>query len=266
VAWQYGAVTIPTGSGKSSGELRVFGIGYQDVRALAKTDNRAAAVRSGADRFSDINIGNIGVHYLHQVDTGSSGTFDFLLWGVGQFGQWGVQSHRAGALAAEAGWQPKAAWKPWLRVAYNYGSGDGNPNDSHHNSFFQILPTPRIYARFPFYNMENSNDASVVVLLRPTAKVTMRSDVRSLWLSSRRDLWYSGGGAFQPRTFGYTGRPSSGLRGLANVWDISADYRATPHWGLGFYYGHAWGKGVLHSIYPKQPNGDFGYTELLYRF
>ena len=27
-----------------------------------------------------------------------------------------------------------------------------------------------------------------------------------------------------------------------------------------------WGKGVLRSIYPKQPNGDFGYTELLYRF
>jgi hypothetical protein len=267
VAWQYGALTLATGSGKSSGDLRIFGLGYQDARAVAKTDNRAAATRNGADRFSNINIGTIGMHYLHQLDAGAAGTFDWLVWGAAQFGQWGVQQHRAGALVLETGWQPHGiAWKPWFRAGYTYGSGDGNPNDNRHGSFFQVLPTPRIYARFPFYNMENSNDASGVVILRPIAKLTLRSDVHSLWLSSRKDSWYSGGGAFQPRTFGYTGRPSGGLRGLANVWDASADYRVSPHWGVGFYYGHAWGKGVLHSIYPKQPNGDFGYTELLYRF
>jgi hypothetical protein len=32
------------------------------------------------------------------------------------------------------------------------------------------------------------------------------------------------GGAFQPKTFGITGRSSSGNRGLANVLDIRADY------------------------------------------
>jgi hypothetical protein len=267
VAWQYGALTLSTGNGKSSGDLRIFGLGYQDVRAVAKTDNRAATVRAGADRLANINIGTVGMHYLHQYDAGTAGTFDLLAWGAAQFGQWGVQSHRAGALVLETGWQPHGvAWKPWFRAGYTYGSGDGNPNDARHNSFFQVLPTPRIYARFPFYNMENTNDASAVVVLRPTPKITVRSDARALWLSSRRDLWYGGGGAFQPRTFGYQGRTSNGLRGLANVWDASADYRVSPHWGLGFYYGHAWGKGVLHSIYPKHPNGDFGYTELLYRF
>jgi hypothetical protein len=267
VAWQYGALTLATGGGKSSGDLRLFGLGYQDVRAVAKSDNRVAAIRNGADRFSNINIGTFGMHYLHQLDAGSSGTFDWLFWGAAQFGQWGVQSHRAGALAAEAGWQPRqAAWKPWVRTGYAYASGDGNPGDAHHNSFFQVLPTPRIYARFPFYNLENINDAFLMVVLRPSSKVTIRSDARALWLSSRRDLWYQGGGAFQPRTFGFTGRPSGGRRGLANLWDASADYRVSPHWGVGLYYGHAWGKGVLHSIYPKHPNGDFGYTELLYRF
>jgi len=32
-----------------------------------------------------------------------------------------------------------------------------------------------------------------------------------LWLSSSRDLWYAGGGAFDNHLFGYTGRPSFGL-------------------------------------------------------
>lgn len=267
VAWEYGAMTVPTGSGKSSGDLRIFGLGYQDVRAVTKTDNRGLAVRGGADRFANINIGTVGMHYLHQLDAGASGTFDWLVWGAAQFGQWGVQQHRAGALALEAGWQPHAtAWKPWFRIGYAYGSGDGNPNDTRHNSFFQVLPTPRIYARFPFYNMENSNDASAMLVLRPSLKVTLRTDVRALRLSSRHDLWYQGGGAFQPRSFGFVGRASGGLRGLANLWDASADYRASAHWGIGLYYGHAWGKGVLHSIYPRHPNGDFGYAELLYRF
>lgn len=51
--------------------------------------------------------------------------------------------------------------------------------------------------------------------------------------------------AFQPQTFGYTGRPSSGNRGLANVWDLSADYQVTHSFSTTLYYGHAWGKGVI---------------------
>jgi hypothetical protein len=266
VNWEYGAATLQTGAKQSAGELRIFGLGYQDYRAVNKTDNRAAAIRGGADRFSDINIGSFGAHYLHSFETATSGTFDLLLWGVGQVGSWGVQRHRAAAFAAEAGWQPRMAWRPWLRLGYDFGSGDGNANDGEHNTFFQVLPTPRIYARFPFWNQENSNDASAMLILRPSAKLTLRSEGHWLWLASRNDLWYSGGGAFQPHSFGYTGRPANGNRGLADVWDLSADYTVSRHWALGLYYGHAWGGGVMKSIYPSGPNSDFGYSELTFRF
>ena len=266
VNWEYGAFTVATGSGRSNGELRLFGLGYQDERAVTKTDNRPAALRGGADRLQNINIGTFGLHYIHALQTEHAGTFDFLLWLAGQAGTWGVQDHRAGALATEVGWQPNAAWRPWLRLAYDMGSGDGNPNDTTHNTFFQVLPTPRSYARFPFWNLENMNDASAILILRPSPKLTVRSEGHALWLASRKDLWYQGGGAFQPRTFGYVGRPSNGNRGLADVWDLSADYSISPHWALGFYYGHAWGRGVVKAIYPSGPDGDFGYTELTFRF
>ena len=91
--------------------------------------------------------------------------------------------------------------------------------------------------------------------LRPVSKLGLRSEVHTLRLASASDLWYLGGGAFQPQTFGYTGRPSNGNRGLANVWDLSADYPLTRYLAATLYYGHAWGKGVISAIYPKDANG-----------
>ena len=75
--------------------------------------------------------------------------------------------------------------------------------------------------------MMNNEDFYGTLNLRPASKLALRSEVHALRLANAADLWYSGGGAFQPQTFGYTGRPSNGSRGLANVWDISADYQVT---------------------------------------
>jgi alginate export protein len=76
-----------------------------------------------------------------------------------QTGSWGNLKQHAGAAVGEAGWQPPVkVLKPWLSAGYSYGSGDDNPNDTRHGTFFQVLPTPRQYARFPFYNMMNNED------------------------------------------------------------------------------------------------------------
>jgi hypothetical protein len=85
-------------------------------------------------------------------------------------------------------------------------------------------------------------------------------------LANRNDLWYSGGGAFQPWTFGYTGRPSNGQSGLATLYDLSADYNVTGHVAIGTYYGHAAGKLVLQSIYPQGRNANLGFLELTFKF
>ena len=94
-----------------------------------------------------------------------------------------------------------------------------------------MLTTPRQYARFPFYNMMNNEDFYGAVNVRPVSKLLVRSEGHALRLASGSDLWYSGGGAFQPQTFGYQGRPANGSRSLANVWDISGDYQITRSFG-----------------------------------
>jgi hypothetical protein len=262
----YGALTGQVGGKKSAGEWRVFGLGYQDLRdGVLKTDNRPAPVRN-ADT-AHINIGTFGGHYVHTLET-RAGQLDALAWVALQSGAWGKLNQRAGAFAAEAGWQPKflAGLKPWFRGGYDYGSGDKNAGDSTHGTFFQVLPTPRVYARFPFFNMMNNRDVFGELQVRPSKKITIRSDVHSLRLANRNDLWYSGGGAFQPWTFGYTGRPSNGQSGLATLYDLSADYNVNGHVAVGTYYGYAAGKLVPQSIYPQGKNASFGFLELTFKF
>jgi hypothetical protein len=262
----YGAYTRSVHAGQNSGELRVFALGYIDHRTLVlKTDNRSTAIRA-AD-LGKIEIATWGADYVHVINTTNAGKFDFLAWGAVQTGAWGDQTQRAGAFVGEAGWKPPVrVLKPWLSAGYSYGSGDGNPSDSRHGTFFQVLTTPRQYARFPFYNMMNNEDFYGAVNASPTPKLTLRTEAHALRLASASDLWYLGGGAFQPKTFGFTGRPSNGNRGLANVWDISGDYQINRYFGATLYYGHAWGKSVIEKIYPKDADGMLAYLETNVRF
>jgi hypothetical protein len=179
-----------------------------------------------------------------------------------------VQTQRAGAFDIEGGFQPKILpkLKPWLRAGYSWSSGDGNPNDNTHGTFFQILPTPRPYDRFPFFNMMNNQDNFGILILRPHAKVTLSSEFHALRLTNANDFWYSGGGVFQPWTLGYTGRATSGRKSLANLYDTNAEYRVNRKITLTAYIGYAQGLAVMEQIYPKGKDGRFGYLEFMYRF
>ena len=262
----YGAWTRQLGGRANTGEWRVFALGYHDYRdGVLKTDNRLLATRR-ADTES-IKVATYGGHYLRIAETGA-GPVDVLAWGALQTGSWGTLAQRAGAFAAEVGWQPPLLQRlePWIRGGYDYGSGDGDATDETHGTFLHVLPTPRVYARFPFFNMMNCADAFGEIIVRPRKGVTVRTDVHALRLADANDLWYTGGGAFQPATFGYTGRPSNGQSGLATLYDVSGDYALNGHVGLGVYYGYAAGKPVTDAIYPDGDNAHFGYVELLFRF
>ena len=261
----YGSYTRSLPGKKSSGEFRLFGMYYQDWRTALKTDNRPLAARR-ADP-DDVRIASMGGHYLRAQET-AAGTIDFLFWGVVQTGKWGLLDHRAGAASLEAGLQPLLLknLKPWIRFGVHHGSGDSNPADNVHGTFFQVLPTPRIYARFPFYNLMNNQDAFAELILRPHTRLTLRSDFHWLRLAHAADLWYQGGGAYQPWTFGFSGRPSNGNRWLARLFDVSSDWQVNAHISAGIYFAHAQGGQVVESIYPQGKNANYGFLELTYKF
>ncbi len=244
---------------------RAFAIGYHDGRTgLTKTDNRAPAVR--ATDHKNIRIGTYGGDLLATVPAGP-GRFDFLAWGAGQNGTWGLQGHKAGAAAVEGGYQlGNVPTAPWLRGGWFRSTGDNNPTDGEHNTFFQILPTPRVYARLPFYNLMNNTDEFVQIMDKPVKKVAVRSDLHWLQLTSASDLWYLGGGAFDNKVFGFVGRPANNSHSFASVADISADWQTTKNVDLNFYYAYAQGKTVVAAIYPANRNMQYGYVEFVYHW
>ncbi len=264
VAFGYAALTKDWGHGNHAADTRFFVIEYNDFRHILKTDNRPVAIRNGDEE--NIQIQTWGGHSIHVLTT-DAGTLDALVWGVAQTGRWGTQLQRAYALDFEGGFQPAIlpSLKPWIRGGYTIGSGDGNPNDNTHGTFFQMLPTPRPYARFPFFNMMNTEDAFGALITRPHPKVTTSTEYHSLRLTNANDLWYSGGGVFQPWTFGYTGRAVSDRRSLGNLYDTSVEYRANRHMTFTAYLGYTQGLAVMKQIYPEGKNGRFGYLEALFR-
>ncbi len=262
----YGAYTHSNSSATYPNEFRVFADGYIDHRTtVLKTDNRSTAAKT-ADK-NKIELATWGANFEQVINTESAGKFYALGWAALQTGSWGSLSQLSSAAVGEAGWQfPVPSVKPGIAAGYSFGSGDGNATDTRHGTFFQILTTPRQYARFPFYNMMNNEDAYLTLNAQPIKQLTLSTEAHTLRLASAADLWYSGGGAFQPSTFGYTGRPSNNHRALANVWDFNADYRFSSAFSATLYYGHAWGKNVISTIYPTKADGQLLFVETNFHY
>ena len=261
VTFGYASTSRQLNTPATSGEIRLFGIYYEDFRPVTKVDNRSAA------DHADIRIWTWGGHYVSDWKT-SVGTFDAMGELAVQFGNWGVLRQRASMFNTEAGFQPKVQQrlKPWLRGGYYYGSGDKNPNDGTHGTFFQLLPTARPYARFPFFDMMNNVDRFGMLTLRPHPRFTIHTEAHALRLASGADLWYLGGGAYQPWSFGYQGRAGNGATSLANLYDVNVDVTINSHFSVTPYYGFAQGKSVIQFIYPKGKDGHLALLETNYRF
>jgi len=260
---QLSEVTVLYGSWTSSfdpnSDWRLFALHYRDTRDVLKTSNTANIT-------GDVKVTTLGGHYLRAWRSGE-GKFDTVVWGAWQFGDWGRLDHKAYAYALELGYQwTKAKWQPWLRVGYFLGSGDGDPNDDDHETFFQVLPTPRIYARTPIFNLMNNRDLFVQLTLKPTKNLSLRLDWHKLWLAKSQDLWYAGGGAFNHKAFGYIGRPSGGSTRLMDLIDLSVDYTQNANTTWTLYIAKALGKDVVRATFPKSDEAFFAYLEFVHRW
>ena len=96
------------------------------------------------------------------------------------------------------------------------------------------------------------------------SKLNLHSEAHVL--AGARDLRSEDGGDNQPHTFGDTARSGYGKRALGNHRDLGANYAISPPWAACLYFGNAWGKGVMQSPYPQNPNALFGYSELTLKF
>ena len=243
---------------------RVFYIAYVDDRDILVFDNRPKAVRE-ADVGKSLDIHTVGANIAH-VEPLGSGLFDVMAWGVGQFGSWQGQQQLSWAVAFELGYQLPDVWgSPWVRIGIDSSSGDSDPADDNHESFFQILPTARQYARTPFYNLMNNTDLFVSWMLQPHERVSTRLDFHWLRVTESADYAYTGGGATSPTFFGYGGVPANGHNDLALLLDISVSVQATENLKIDIYYGHGFGQDIVTSYFLSR-DLDYGFIEFVASF
>ena len=244
---------------------RTFGIGYHDGRTgVLKVDNRPLAVRQADHK--NIRLGTYGGDLIASIPARNV-NFDLVGWGLLQNGNWGVQQDRAYAWLLEGGAQlTRVPGGPWIRGGWSANSGDNTPGNSRHSTFFMILPSPYIYARALSYNMMNNKDGYVQLIDRPTKRIELRTDLHWLQLSSSKDLWYQGGGAFNDTSFGYIGRPSGGYFSFASIADITCYWQLTSRLSFNTYYSYTSGKSVVRSDYPSGSTGQYGFAELIYQW
>jgi len=225
---------------------RVFYIAYADDRDIVVLDNRPLAERE-ADVGKALEIHTVGANVVH-VEPLGPGLFDVMGWAVGQFGSWQGQRQLSWGVALELGYQLPDVWgSPWVRIGINSSSGDSDPSDGDHESFFQILPTARQYAQTPFYNLMNNTDVFVTWMMRFHERLRTQIDFHWLRVTESADYNYSGGGATSPTYFGYGGVPANGHNGLAFLLDIEVNFQVTKNLDIDIYYGHGFGQGVVTS-------------------
>ncbi len=259
------ALTIKKSALIKNTEERFFYIKYIDSRSVTqRVDNTGATTAPKVD----IDINTFGMDMAGAYKAGP-GEMDALVWSAIQQGDWYQLDHRAFACTGEIGYQFKKIFaNPWIRTGVFYGSGDSAPFDGYHETFFQLLPSTRLYSFFPIYNLMNNQDLFAQLILKPFQALAIRSDWHFIALSERADRFYSGTGATQKKgtNFGYTGRPGYGKSDLGNLLDITINYQINPQFGVSAYYGHFFGGSVIEKLYPNGGDANLFFVEVGFKF
>jgi len=266
----------PEGLGPTSAQF--FYMYYGDRRGLVATDNRprnppaGQSCSTGNNSYlyrscdhDNIAISTLGFNAVHLIEVGP-GTLDLLGWVAGQWGKWQSLNDTGWAYDMEIGYQlPDVVLKPWLRYGFYRGSGDKNAADHDRNTFFQMIPTARFYALFPFFNMMNNQDMFLQGIVRPLPGLSAAVSGHWLRATESADLWYAGGGATSSTFFGYSGIATQGRHELSYLTDLEITYTFDKHLSFSTYYGRAIGQGVVSANFVGN-NADYGYIETTVSF
>ena len=259
-----GVATFRTSPVAPAAQWQLFALRYRDTRKVAARPDNTGRTASAVD----VGINTFGATVVVAPAPHDGRQWDGMLWVAGQSGAWYEQTHRAVSIAAEAGHQwTTAAWQPWVRGGWLFASGDRDPFDNRHGTFFQMLPTVRRYAQNALYSQMNNTDLFAQVMLRPRPKLAVRLDWHRIGLASSRDAWYFGSGATQNRgtLFGFSTRPSNGASTLTSIAEGSADYAISSHWSINGYVSVARGGSVAEPAFAGRTM-TFGYLENVLQF
>lgn len=188
--------------------------------------------------------------------------FDYKLELAGQRGHFARDAIRAWALHTQLGYTiMKAKGTPRLLVEYNFASGDRDPEDGTRHTFDQLFPTNHDkYGIADQVGWRNLHNVRAGVGTNLTRRLSAQFDYHSFWLASRRDAFYSVGGAPVARMA--AGAPS---RHIGQELDVYGTMKLTNYLTFGAGYAHLFAGEFIKQATPGASTG-FAYGMLTYRF
>ena len=107
----------------------------------------------------------------------------------------------------------------------NAASGDSNPNDGDHQTFFNLLPTNHIYYGFADQlALQNVVNPFVQLRLAPHEMLGLNLFVHWFRLADDHDARYSGTGVYNTQTFGFQAEASRGFSHVGREYDVVATF------------------------------------------
>ena len=249
IAW-----TVKRGTWLPGTEFQLFGLGYRDDRPVDD---------GGLAHPVEVFTGGASLLAVHPLGPGN---LDVLLWAAAQGGSYDDLDHAAGAGIAEIGYRlAQAPGQPWLRVGLNAASGDGDPGDGDHHTFFNVLPSNHLYYGFADQlAFQNLVDWFAQLKLAPAPRLDLNLFVHQFGLADEDDARYAGTGAFDRRSFGFAAQPSGGRRSVGTEIDAIVAWAPAGWLSLEAGYCHLFG----HAVFDRFADEDtrFGYVMLSLRY
>jgi hypothetical protein len=248
-------------------EIRIYGIYFRDDRDVAKT------VTGGT-----LDIPAVGASWAGVYPGLGPGTLDTLVWGCYQWGDWGTTGHSAYAVVAEGGYKFRdLCLQPWLRLGVAHASGDDDPEEGTHKSFFGMAPTNhKWYGYMDTTALSNLINFYQQLILKPAEKVTVQIDGHLFWLHDTSDSWYAGSGATSNDVFGFVGghsvssgttaRLTDGEGFIGGEMDLTAQYAVSKYLGFEATYGHFFGAAGAKAVFPENGHGDWFSVQTVVSF
>ena len=162
------------------------------------------------------------------------------------------------AAHAGVGYTLDVPWLPRLGVAYNFGTGDGDPLDGEIETFQNLFPTNhKFYGQMDVFSWQNMHDLEASLKVQPVKAVTLKAEYHAFWLATTDDVWYRANGVTPVRTLTPQARKASNYAG--SEVDILAQWVVTKYFTVEAGYSHFFAGDYLDDTGPAD-DADFGYV------
>ncbi|MCL5778979.1 alginate export family protein [Limibaculum sp. FT325] len=160
--------------------------GALDLYYLGFHDDAAAYVQGTAEEERH----TVGARFW-----GAIGAWDWDWEAVYQFGSFGRGDIAAWFVASDTGFRlADVPWRPRVALSANIASGDADPSDPDLGTFNPLFPRGDLFSEAPILGPRNFFNFRPFLIIHPTDRWSLTTDVNFFWRMKTKDGVYSPGG------------------------------------------------------------------------